>query len=394
MNPAYVKPADDTEDDADNERAAAELAALLDLILAFLCAYIVFPSRDAAIVCALWVAHTWPFRSFDCTPYLHIFSPVKMCGKSRVLECLKLVCRAPWYTIQPTEAVLFRKIQAHCPTLLLDEIDTVFTKGATDPNKEGTRAVLNAGYERGATVPRCQGPHHELKDFAVFCPKAIAGLGNLPDTVASRSIKILLSRRKRGQKVQKLRKREAQKAAVPIIEGLKAWSSRPDVLRALRDARPSFPSGLSDRGEDIAEPLLAIAEMARGEWIQWARKALSKLMAPGATDEEEIEIQLLLAIREIFQTGNTHISSDDLLKALVRRQGEPFGALWGKNIADGNIDGPARKLAKLLKDFGIVPRPIREGGEISRGYPLEAFEDSFESYLPPLPKSPPCPPKA
>ena len=219
VNPSYVKPADDTDDDVDNERAR-ELAALLDKILEFLCRHIVFPSRDAAIVTALWVAHTWPFASFDCTPYLHIFSPVKMCGKSRFLECLKLVCRLPWYSILPTEAVLFRKIQAHCPTLLLDEIDTVFTQGAADPNKEGIRAVLNAGYERGATVPRCQGPNHELKEFAVFCPKAIAGIANLPDTVASRSIKIPLARRKPGEKIQKLRKREAKKATWPIVEGL------------------------------------------------------------------------------------------------------------------------------------------------------------------------------
>ena len=384
MNPAYVKPAP-AEDDADYERACAQLVESLDKCLDFKWQHVVFPSRDHAIVCALWAAHTWPFPCFDCTPYLHIYSPVKECGKSRLLECLKLVCRTPWLSILPTEAVLFRKIQAHCPTLLLDEIDTVF-KGATDPNREGIRAVLNAGYERGATVPRCQGPNHELKDFAVFCPKAIAGIGNLPDTVASRSIKIPLSRRKPGQEVEKLRRREAKKSTAPIVEGFEAWSNNLSVRRALRAARPPPPAGLSDRAEDICEPLLVVAEMAGEQWALSARAAISRIMAPGATDEEETKIQLLSAIREIFRTyDNTHIPSEDLLKALVRRDGEPWAAWWEKDIAADNIRGPGARLAKLLKPFGMVPRPIRMGDDISTGYPIAAFKDPFESYLPPLP---------
>jgi hypothetical protein len=87
-------------------------------ILAFLKRYIVFPSGT------LWVAHTWAFDAFDYTPYLHISSPVRECGKSKVFYCLKNLCAKPWLTISPSEAVLFRKISAHCPTLLLDEIDT------------------------------------------------------------------------------------------------------------------------------------------------------------------------------------------------------------------------------------------------------------------------------
>ena len=81
-----------------------------------------------------------------------------------------------------TEAVLYRKIEQDAPTLLLDEIDAIFTaKG--DENKEALRALLNAGFERRATVPRCVGPNHTLREFQVFCPKALAGIGKLPDTV-------------------------------------------------------------------------------------------------------------------------------------------------------------------------------------------------------------------
>ena len=144
-----------------------ELPEILDEVSGFLSRYIVFSNEAQAIAVTLWVAHTWVIDAFDYTPYLHISSLVKECGKSRLFGCLKILCLNPWLTIFPSEAVLFRKIHAHSPTILLDEIDTVFSD-KIDPNKEGVRAVLDAGFERGATVPRCHGQSHELKDFSVF----------------------------------------------------------------------------------------------------------------------------------------------------------------------------------------------------------------------------------
>lgn len=47
--------------------------------------------------------------------------------------------------------MLFRQIEGTHPTLLLDEIDAVFGKGRDDRN-EPLRALLNAGFERGAKV--------------------------------------------------------------------------------------------------------------------------------------------------------------------------------------------------------------------------------------------------
>jgi hypothetical protein len=66
--------------------------------------------------------------AFDFTPYLHISSPVKRGGKSRVFDCLKLLCAKPWAIVSITEAVMFRKIEREAPTLLLlDEVDAIFT---------------------------------------------------------------------------------------------------------------------------------------------------------------------------------------------------------------------------------------------------------------------------
>jgi hypothetical protein len=83
----------------------------------------------------------WPRRP--------ISSPVK----TRLLEILGLLVARPWHVSHYTSATLFRKIELHCPTLLLDEADTIFTRGGEV--NETMREVLNAGNRRGAVVTRC-----------------------------------------------------------------------------------------------------------------------------------------------------------------------------------------------------------------------------------------------
>jgi len=51
---------------------------------------------------------------------------------------------------------------------------------------EGLRALLNAGFRRrGSTIPRCDGPSLKLRNFRTFCPKALAGIGDV--TVKTRA---------------------------------------------------------------------------------------------------------------------------------------------------------------------------------------------------------------
>lgn len=157
------------------EATEEEKAALLSDLVKFIRRYIVLP-EEAAVVAALWVIHTHAIEAFDVTPYLSIVSAEKRSGKSRLLEVLKLLVPKALHVILPSEAVLFRTINAGGVTLLLDESDAFFRRDANDA-QEGVRAVLNAGFERGATVPRCLDRGKNVENFAVFCPKALAGIG-------------------------------------------------------------------------------------------------------------------------------------------------------------------------------------------------------------------------
>ena len=371
--------------DAEGSGASMELAKILEEIRGFLCRYVVFSNEAQVIAVALWIVHTWVIDAFDFTPYLHISSPVKRCGKSRVFDCLKLLCAKPWPVVCPSEAVVFRKIAQDKPTLLLDEVDTVFTAKNGDENKEALRAILNAGFERRATVPRCAGPAHTLREFQVFSPKALAGIGKLPDTVADRSIPITMTRRKRVEVIEKFRARDAEGVAKPIVATLEAWARSQRTLSSAQIARPLIPDALGDRAADICEPLLAIADMAGGKWRGMARAALVELCADGDVTDESNCIKLLAAIREIFEAcGADRVSTKDLLNALVERENdEPWASWWESDITKGNVRGVAAKLARLLKPFDIIPETIREAdGSTPKGYKLSSFKDAFSRYLP------------
>ena len=196
----------------------------------------------------------------------------------------------------------------------------------------------------------------------------------------------MLARRARREHIEKFRNREADQIATPIRNALEAWAATHEVVSSLHAARPVMPEQLHDRAADICEPLLAIADLACGRWPDIARAALAELCTDGAADDENIAVKLLAAVQEIFEVReDDRISTKDLLAALIARDnGDPWSTWWEAEIAKGNTRGPAAKLARLLKPFGVVAGTIREeDNSTSKGYKLASFEDAFSRYLPP-----------
>jgi uncharacterized protein DUF3631 len=216
--------------------------------------------------------------------YLHVTSATKRAGKTRLLEVLEPLVARPWLTQRVSAAALVRKIDAERPTLLLDESDTAF-KGDKD-YAEALRGLLNSGYRRSGHATICvgQGGNITSKDFSTFSPKAIAGIGELPDTVADRAIAIALRRRVKDgtEPCARWRERDGQAEAAPLHQQLVAWAGD-HVLEQLREARPDLPAGSGDRQADCWEPLLAIADVAGGEWPARSRRAAVTLAGTSRT---------------------------------------------------------------------------------------------------------------
>jgi hypothetical protein len=130
---------------------------------------------------------------------LALLSPEPGSGKTRTLEVLEDLVPAPMHVLSASTAAIFRTIEVEQPTLLLDEVDAIFGRRGKDDNNEDLRALLNAGHRIGATIPRCVGPSHEVRRFPVYAAVALAGLGDLPDTLMTRSVVIRMRRRAPGE---------------------------------------------------------------------------------------------------------------------------------------------------------------------------------------------------
>jgi hypothetical protein len=339
--------------------------------------YIALAAAEADAI-ALWIVHTHAFGAAQTTPYLAITSAEKRCGKSRLLELLELLTAGPWLTSSVSAAVLYRTIHETHPTLLLDESDATFN--GNREFGEALRGVLNSGHRIGGRASRCEqvGKHFVRRDYDTFCPKAIAGIGKLPDTVADRSISIRLKRKPPGMEVARFRRREVEPETAELRALVSAWAA--ERVETLTELRPELPECLSDRQQDGAEPLLAIADVAGGEWPNRARAALVELFTGTAAEDQSDRVRLLADIRRVFTlAGRDRLPSSELLAKLAQDETLPWGEFSnGRPLT-------AIGLARLLKPFGIFPGTIRLERETAKGYLRESFADAWARYLPPQP---------
>lgn len=350
---------------------AVDLARSLADVRAFLRRFVVLSPQQATTL-ALWIVHTHTIEAFDCTPYLQISSATKRAGKTRLLEVLEPLVARAWFTGRVSAAALVRKVDSETPTLLLDESDAAF--GGEKEYAEALRGVLNTGYRRSGKATLCvaQGNNFTVRDYKTYGAKAIAGIGQLPGTIADRAIPIVLQRRATGETCERWRERDGHAEAAPLLEGLVSVVA--GLVDDLREARPVLPGNLSDRQQDVWEPLLAIADFAGGAWPTEARAAAHTLS--GTVDENDIAIELLSDLRDILDaytpTSDDVLATKDLVAKLVTFDDRPWAA-WRH---DKPITGKA--LAGLLKRFLIVPTTTGQ----RRGYRRDAFEPAFARYLP------------
>ncbi len=352
--------------------ATPTTAELLDDVVAFVRRFVVLPNDAEHVAVALFVLHTWAFDAADATPYLAIESPEKQSGKTRLLEVLALVCRDSVKAVSITAAALFQTVAQGHPTLLIDEADAIFA--GNGERNEDLRGVLNGGNLRGSAVRR-GGKDGQPVAYNVFCPKVVAGIatGRLPDTVRDRAVVLPIDRKLRSEHTERLRHRRLRGEVNELRATLGAWAKQAEGQLANYNL-PEPLERISDRLEEAWEPLLAIADLAGGEYPARARAAAIDLAGDG-DESASASHTLLLAIRDIFD-GEDKIPTRDLLAALNDDPELPFGA-WG----DGRGLTPHR-LGQLLKPYRIHARAVRIGSSTPRGFHREQFEPAWERYGP------------
>jgi hypothetical protein len=345
-------------------------AALLNGIAAAIRRHVVLP-KSAYHTAALWALHTYLIDRFLVSPRLGIRSPTKGCGKTLLLDVLGRLVARPLPTASVTPAAIFRVVEAHRPTLLIDEADTFLY------DNDELRGVLN-GNRKGSTVLRTVGDDHEPRAFSTYSAAAIALIGALPDTLHDRSVPVELKRRLAKEKVEPFRPDRADHLD-ELARKAARWAK--DHADGVSEADPAMPDGVINRLADNWRPLLAIADMANGRWPKRARAAARR--GYGAEMEDGSLHELLLAdIRDVFGE-RAQMPSADLVADLIAIEGRPWADGLGKNR-----DKPltSNRLASMLKRFKITSGTIRVGDKTPKGYLAEHFAEVFESYLPPKSK--------
>jgi hypothetical protein len=349
-------------------------AAVLADAYDFIGRFVAYPSEAARIAHSLWIAHTWFMDQWESTPRIAFLSPEPGSGKSRALEVTEPLVPRPVHAVNTTPAYLFRKVsdEAGLPTILYDEIDTVFGPKAKD--NEDIRGMLNAGHRRGAVAGRCvtKGKTVVTEELPAYCALAMAGLGGLPDTLLSRSVIIRMRRRAPNEKVEPWRHRVNAPEAEPIADRLRDWCNESAGLITW----PRMPEGVDDRNADIWEALLAVADLAAGEWPKLARVAAVTLVTESKAATPSLGVRLLSDMRAVFGDADA-MATEDILKALHDLEEAPWADLRGKPLN-------ARGLAQRLRAYEISRTDIRIGDWHGKGYKREDLWDAWTRYLPAL----------
>lgn len=347
---------------------------LLDGLVAAFRRYLVLLD-GAAEAKALWVLHTHVIDTAQVTPRLALLSPEKRCGKTLALSILQRLVRRPLPASNITAAAVFRTVEMACPTLLIDEAHTFL------PKNDELRGILDSGHSRSmGYVVRLVGDDHEPRLFATFAAVAIAAIGKLAGTIEDRSIIIHMHRKTQDERIERLRMDRT-----PDLDKLARMAARwaKDNQRVLADADPETPEALHDRASDNWRHLLAIADLAGGEWPQRARAVALHLSGSQDADDSSDGVQLLTDLAALFDERNTdRLSSKDICDALADSEDRPW-----PEFKNGKPITP-RQVAKLLKSFGPQPKQIRISDETKKGYMKSWFDYAFARYIPSVSETP------
>ena len=196
-------------------------------------------SAEAAKALAAWVVHTYVFEVRDAVAYVAIQSPEKRCGKTTLLSVLAALCHKPLVASNVTIGALFRSIDEATPTLLIDEADTFLGKSSAMRgilncgNTRRTAYVLRLSTRRDYTPPSEEAAVQtgaNVVRYSCWCPKVVAMIGRVPETLADRSIVVNLERKLTSERCKPLSelnvshlKQKCVRWKMDNLEAVRAW---------------------------------------------------------------------------------------------------------------------------------------------------------------------------
>jgi hypothetical protein len=176
----------------------------------------------------------------------------------------------------------------------------------------------------------------------------------------------------------KLKSKQGTFCRQPLHDALDAWSKNAELLQTLRASQPLMPEYMTDRQEDIWEPLLAIADSIGGEVPKLARDAARAVCA----NDHELGFgtKQLEEIRKVVGY-KSQIKSADVINGLWDADALPSRLMEDE---DPNFKKIGHWLSKFVQSYGGKPaRKLRFGDDTAKGYEGAELKQIFDRYCPP-----------
>jgi hypothetical protein len=337
-------------------------AALLQELIVKIQKHVVVRPHEALAI-ALWIMLAWVHEdAAHYSPYLVATSAEADEGKSTlIIDVVGRLTPRPFPGGEPTPATVFRVADAHKPTLLFDDVDTLFER------KPELASIFKIGYTRGPKIPRSEWVNgfRETVWYNPFTPKACTMIGtNVPLPLHTRCILIKMKRKLPEEKVEKPTADDDE--FKDLRRKLKRWSD--DNAATLKNAPP--PTDFNNREADNWTLQLAIAQLAGSQWRKQALEAAEQLTR---TMRKLSWRQLLLLEFQAVFADRKEVTSEDFFAEITA---DPL-SIW-RDYNRGTIT--QRQIAHLLSELEIYP--VNIGPKRIRGYRRQDFVDGFARYLP------------
>jgi hypothetical protein len=232
---------------------------------------------------------------------------------------------------------------------------------------------------------RCVEPDFTPQLFTTFCPKCIGMVGRkLPATTLGRCILVELRRRKISEPIERFAHKDDTELA-QLRSRLLRWAA--DGEEALRAATTPMPEAFDNRRADNWLVMLAIADLAGGDWGDMARLAAIKL--EGASDISSIGVRLLADIKRVFDEEGCEVILSAVLVEKLKEDPEQPWAEWGrgKGLTQNSLavllGGGGGRGRGTRGGFGIRSDTVHPSRNVQgKGYRRSQFEDVWARYLP------------
>ena len=344
---------------------------LLNRIQALFTDHIIFRDDRIPTLLGVWILGTYFFKVFRFYGYVWVNSPVKRCGKSLLLDIISFVAfNSTSRLVYPSPSFLFREVDCNDRTLILDEIESL--GGSDKEARSELISLLNAGFQRGSEVPRMEKKNQEFVPvfFNAYCPKALAGIKSVVDTIEDRAFNIPMVRRKKSETVKRFNLRALDSHIEKILDDIFIWALKyggdvGEVYYSMLEVPGT--EGFDDRLKDILEPLLAVGSVIDTQAGDSALPTVKALLGLSENIKKARETS-----EELSNAVPTAVTA---MRSLLDGEEEKFVSAEGLFEKFGTEDDlgfihSKRGMAFFLSKIGIDRTSEWKEGKTVRGYVL------------------------